>query len=108
MPVAAWAAVHAPRARTEDYFTAADIARSHGYSGSAYVLGFISLVVNLIVLGVLGLGRGARALGTWTKKAVRGHRWIQGIILAAVVVVVPTIVVLPAGIASWYHQRAYG
>jgi len=102
------AAVHAPRARVEDYFSAADIARSHGYRGLAYVLGFVSLAVNLIVLGVLGLGRGARALGAWSMRAARGRRWIQGIILAAIVTVVPTIVVLPAGIVAWYHQRAYG
>jgi len=107
-PVVASAAVHAPRARVEDYFTAADIARSHGYRGLAYVLGFVSLGLNLIVLGVLGLGRGARALGAWSAKAAHGRRWIQGIILAAVVTGVPTIVILPAGIASWYHERAYG
>jgi len=107
-PVVASAAVHAPRARVEDYFSAADIARSHGYRGLAYVLGFVSLAVNLIVLGVLGLGRGARALGAWSMRAARGRRWIQGIILAAIVTVVPTIVVLPAGIVAWYHQRAYG
>ena len=108
MPVAVSAAVHAPRARVEDYFSAADIARSHGYRGLAYVLGFISLALNLIVLGVLGLGPGGRALGAWSKNTARGRRWIQGIILAAVVTVVPTLVVLPAGIASWYHERAYG
>jgi STE24 endopeptidase len=107
-PVAAMAGVHAARAHVEDYFTAADIARSHGYRCLAYVLGFVSLGLNLIVLGVLGLGRGAHALGAWSARAARGHRWIQGIILAAIVTVVPTIVVLPAGIAAWYHQRAYG
>jgi len=108
VPVAATAAVHAPRARVTDYFTAADIARSHGYRGLAYMLGFISLGVDLIVLGVLGLGRGARRLGRWSGTVARGRRWIQGVILAAVVTIVPTIVVLPAGIASWYHERAYG
>ena len=106
-PVMAAAAVHAPRARVEDYFTGADVARSHGYRGLAYVLGFLSLGLNLIVLGVLGLGRGARALGAWSKRVGRGRRWVQGIILAAIVTVVPTIVILPAGIASWYHERAY-
>jgi STE24 endopeptidase len=105
---APFAAIAAPRARVGDYFTAADIARSHGYRGLAYVLGFISLGVDLIVLGVLGLGRGARALGRWSQSVARGRRWVQGIILAAVVTIVPTIVVLPAGIASWYHERAYG
>jgi STE24 endopeptidase len=107
-PAVATAAVHAPRARVADYFSAAEIARSHGYRGLAYVLGFVSLGLNVIVLGVLGLGRGSRALGAWSRRVARGHRWIQGIILAAVVTIVPTVVVLPAGIASWYHERSYG
>ena len=98
----------APRARLTDYFTAAEIARSHGYRGLAYVLGFLSLGLNLVVLSVLGLGRSSRALGAWSKKIARSRRWIQGILLAAIVTLVPTIVVLPAGIASWYHDRAYG
>ena len=102
------AAIAAPRARVTDYFTAADIARSHAYRGLTYVLGFVSLAANLIVLGLLGLGRGARALGRWSADVARGRRWVQGIILAAVITVVPTLVDLPAGIASWYHDRAYG
>jgi STE24 endopeptidase len=105
MPAVATAAT---RARVTDYFTAADIARSQGYRGLAYVLGFISLGLNLIVLGVLGLGRGARALGSWSARLARGRRWIQGVILAAVLTVIPAVVVLPADVASWYHQRSYG
>ena len=101
-------AIAAPRAHVTDYFTAADIARSHEYRGLSYVLGFISLAVNLIVLGVLGLGRGSRALGRWSNTVARGRRWVQGIILAALVTLIPTFVVLPAGIAAWYHDRAYG
>ncbi|TMK54714.1 MAG: M48 family peptidase [Actinobacteria bacterium] len=63
-PAAAFAAVHAPRARVQDYFSAADIARSQDYRGLAYFFGFVSLAL--------------------------------------------TLVVLPAGIAAWYHQRAFG
>ena len=107
-PAAAFAAVHAPRARVQDYFSAADIARSQDYRGLAYFFGFVSLALSLIVLGLLGLGRGSRGLGAWSARVARGRRWVQAVILAALITVVPTLVVLPAGIAAWYHQRAFG
>jgi len=107
-PAVAFAAVHAPRVRVEDYFSAADIARSQDYRGLAYFFGFVSLALNLIVLGLLGLGRGSRGLGVWSARVARGRRWVQAVILAGLVTVVPTLVVLPAGIAAWYHQRAFG
>ena len=97
-PAAAFAAVHAPRARVQDYFSAADIARSQDYRGLAYFFGFVSLALSLIVLGLLGLGRGSRGLGAWSARVARGRRWVQAV----------TLVVLPAGIAAWYHQRAFG
>ena len=108
VPVAAAAAVHAPRARVQDYFSVADIARSQDYRGLAYFFGFVSLALNLIVLGLLGLGRGSRALGEWSARVGRGRRWVQAVIMAALVTIVPTVVVLPAAIAAWYHQRAFG
>ena len=107
-PAAAFAAVHAPRARVQDYFSAADIARSQDYRGLAYFFGFVSLALSLVVLGLLGLGRGSRGLGAWSARVARDRRWVQAVILAALITVVPTLVVLPAGIAAWYHQRAFG
>jgi STE24 endopeptidase len=106
--VAVFAAVHAPRARLEDFFSAQDIARSAHYRGLAYVIAFISLGLNLVVLGVLGLGRGSRALASWSERVTRGRWWLRTLVLAAVVSVLPALVVLPAAIAAWDHQRSFG
>ncbi|TMK77788.1 MAG: hypothetical protein E6G46_11600, partial [Actinobacteria bacterium] len=76
-PAAAFAAVHAPRARVQDYFSAADIARSQDYRGLAYFFGFVSLALSLIVLGLLGLGRGSRGLGAWSARVARDRRWVS-------------------------------
>ena len=103
-----YAAAHAPRARVTDYFSAAEIARAQHYHALAYVLGFTALALNLIVLGLLGLGGGSRALARWSASITGARRWLHGIVLVAIVTVVPAIVILPAGIASWYHDRAYG
>jgi STE24 endopeptidase len=107
-PVAAFAAVHAPRARVEDFFSAQDIARSAHYRGLAYVIAFISLGLNLVVLGVIGLGRGSRALASWSERVTRGRWWLQTVLLAAVVSVLPAIITLPAAIAAWNHERSFG
>jgi STE24 endopeptidase len=107
-PVTAFAAVHAPRARVEDFFSAQDIARSAHYRGLAYVLAFISLGLNLVALGLIGLGRGSRALASWSERVTRGRWWLQTLVLAAVVSVLPAIIILPAAVAAWDHQRSFG
>ena len=108
VPLAARAAVHAPRARVDQFFTPAEIARSRSYHGLAYVLAFISLGLNLIVLGVMGLGRGSRALASWSAR-ITSSRWIRRtLLLAAVVSLVPALIVLPVGVAEWAHQHAFG
>src|SRR5260221_392091 len=101
--VAAFAAVHAPRARVGDFFSAQDIARSQHYRGLAYVLAFLSLGLNLAVLTLIGLGRGSRALASWSERVTRGRWWLQTLVLAAIVSVVPAVVVLPPAIAAWGH-----
>jgi Zn-dependent protease with chaperone function len=107
-PIAALAAVHAPRARLGDFFSAQDIARAQHYRGLTYVIAFLSLGLNLIVLAVIGLGRGSRALGSWSDRIARGRWWLQTLVLAAAVSVLPALIVLPAAIAAWNHERAFG
>ena len=107
-PVAAFAAVHAPRARVEEFFSARDIARSAHYRGLAYVIAFISLGLNLIVLAAIGLGRGSRALASWSERVTRGRWWLRTLVLAVAVSVLPAAVILPAAIAAWDHQRSFG
>ena len=108
VPATAFAALHAPRARVEDFFSAQDIARSQHYRGLAYVFAFLSLGLNIVVLGVMGLGRGSRALASWSARVSRGRRWLQTLVLAAVVSVLPALVIVPVAIAAWNHQRSFG
>ena len=107
-PIAARAAVHAPRARVDQFFTPAEVARSKHYQGLAYALAFTSIALNLIVLGLMGLGRGSRALASWSSRMSSSRWWLRTLALAVAVTVVPALIVLPVAVAEWSHQRSFG
>ncbi|MGZ4128477.1 MAG: M48 family metalloprotease [Actinomycetota bacterium] len=112
VPFAAHAAVHAavhtPRARIEDFFTPAEISRSLRFRGLAYLIGFSALALDLGMLALLGLGVGSRRLTAWSARITRSRWWLQTLVLAAVVTIVPAAVELPLAVAGWRHERAFG
>lgn len=97
----------APRATLSDYFTQQEIQRADRYRGPRDLLAFSTIGINLIVLGILGLGRGARRLGSWAASRTTSW-WRQTLLLSAILVGVPFVVAWPLHIAAWDHARDFG
>jgi STE24 endopeptidase len=96
------------KVRVQDYFTPAQIERAKDYRGPVYVIGFSSLALNLVVLGLLGLGTFSRSLTGWAKRVTKDG-WVRcSLMLAAVVTFVPAVFELPFTVARWRHDRNFG
>jgi STE24 endopeptidase len=86
------------------YFTEQEIQRGEDFARWARVWSWSSLAVSLVLLGLLGFGRGGRALVA----RLPGRWWLQVPLAVAVVEVGVRLVTLPFAVALRRHVLDYG
>ncbi|HEX9775732.1 MAG TPA: M48 family metalloprotease [Actinomycetota bacterium] len=107
LPLALAAYAQTPSPRIEDYFTPEQIARAADYRGTAYVLSFSRLALELGALALLAFGPGARRLRAWVEARVRG-RAARPLVLVVVVVLTPVLASLGLRLALHDHAAEFG
>ena len=96
-----------PAPEPSAFFSAGEIERAAAFRGRAYFLGFTSLGVGLVVIVLIGMGRGSRGLAAWARRRFR-RRLPRLVALTAVASTIPAVATLPFAVGRHQHARAYG